>query len=1062
MKQTIFLFLAYLALSAGAFAQTKTIRGAVKDRSTNEPLMGVLVGVKNTGVGNVTGSDGTYVLAGVPDSAKTLVFHMLGYKTQELPLGDNLIVVMQTLTLQLDETVITANAIKREKRSLGYATQQVKGDDLTAGATDNLLGALEGKVSGVNVTSVSGSAGSSNRIVLRGGTSLTGNNQALMVVDGVPIDNSNFRSNGNDDLNNQVDYGNRGNDINPEDVESISVLKGPAAAALYGSRASNGAIIITTKHGRKSETKNMKTAIEYSNSFALSNILKLPTFQNQYGEGDVYPGRDPVDRRENFSWGLPFDGKLRPWGQDINGMQRVKPYQAIPNNVRDFFDLGQTETNNLAFTGGNDRSTFYLSLNALNSTGVIPSSDYNKYGVRVNATSDLGNYFSTSVSANYTNINSTLANGGQTGSVMDNLIQTPRDIPIIAGKDLTNPFNKYDDVTHTYGFYGAYTTNPYFVLNNYKNFNNVDRLQGNFSVAFDRYSWLSIIERVGGDVYSDRRTQEWKKYNYDPIDPYYAGNTKVYQGKYSQDNYNLDEITHDLMVILKKDLTPKWKGSLLFGHNVRQSKLLNTYDATNAQGGLALADYYNLSNSNGMPISTNSFSERRLVGLYADANVSYKNMVFIGATARNDWSSTLPQKNNSFFYPSANVSWVFSELFKEQLKESKWTYGKVRASIASVGNDASPYLTSSIFNVANISGSFGNTQFPFGNIVGYSQGSSVGNPDIKPEITTAIEAGAEMGFFKDRLSFDLSVYQNTSKDQIINVPISNTTGFSSKTLNAGEIDNKGIEILIRATPVVRKKLKWELYATYTHNQNTVVSIQPGVDQIVLGGFSGMSVVAAVGRPYGTFYGVDLLKDQNGHVVIDPATGLPQTTPNSVYLGSYQPKYMGSLGTKLTYGNFTLNILFDTKVGGYFYSQTKSLMDFTGTAGETVDRTDKVWPNSVYKDVSGNYVTNTNIKYNVEDYYTNKIPPGQMLVDATYVKWRELGLNYTLPSKYLTKTPLGMVSIGIFGNNLFVWTPSSNQFADPEMNSSGASNTQGFQFSAQPSQRNYGAKIRVTF
>ncbi|HEV7230736.1 MAG TPA: TonB-dependent receptor, partial [Bacteroidia bacterium] len=644
-----------------------------------------------------------------------------------------------------------------------------------------------------------------------------------------------------------------------------------------------------------------------------------------------------------------------------------------------------------------------------------------------------------------------------------NLIQTPRDIPITEGKDLNNPFNKYDDVTHTYGFYAAYTTNPYFVLENFKNYNNVDRMQGNFSLAFDRYSWISIVERVGGDIYSDRRTQEWKKYNYDPIDPYYAGNSKVYQGKYSQDNYNLDEITHDLMVTLKKDLNQNWKGSLLLGHNVRQSKLLDTYAQTNAQGGMALPGYYNLSNSNGPPLTTNSLTERRLIGAYAEANVSYKSMVFFGASARNDWSSTLPVQNRSFFYPSINASWVFSELFKEKLKTSTWTYGKIRGSWASVGNDAAPYLTSSIFNVSNFTGNFGGNQFPFGNVIGYSQGYRVGNPDIKPEITTAFELGAEMGFLQDRLGFDFSVYENTSKNQIINVPLSNATGFTSQTLNAGEIQNKGIELLIRATPVLTGKMKWEVYGTYTRNQNTVVSIQPGIDQIVLGGLSTMSVVAAVGKPYGSFYGVDLLKE-NGHVVIDQATGLPLTTPNSVYMGSYQPKFIASLGTKLTYGNFTLNLLFDTKVGGYFYSRTKSLMDFTGTSVETAagGRGNQIWPNSVYRDATGSYQPNTSITYNVEDYYTNKIPDGQMLIDATYVKLRELSLSYTLPGHYLTQTPFGSASIGIFGNNLWIWTPSSNQYADPEMNSSGASNVQGFQFSAQPSQRNYGMRLKVTF
>ncbi|MBS1636226.1 MAG: SusC/RagA family TonB-linked outer membrane protein [Bacteroidetes bacterium] len=1052
----VFLFLGLLTQ-----AQTRVVTGTVKDASTKEPLFGVAIGVKNTSLSAFTNVDGQFTIA-LPDSVKKISLRLFGYKPKEYAVADNIDAVMTQEALQLDETVVTANAIKREKRSLGYSTQQVSNDELTKGQSTNIISGLQGKVSGVNVTSSTGGPGTSNRIVIRGGTSLTGNNQALMVVDGIPIDNSAFRT--GDDLNNQVDYGNRANDINPDDIESISVLKGPAAAALYGSRASNGAIIITTKHGRNMTNENRKMDITFSSSTTFSRILRVPRTQGEYGEGDLHNIAD--DRRENFSWGKAFDGEYRPWGQIIDGQQRVKKYENLPNNIKDFFTTGYTYNNNLAISGGNEKSTYYLSMNALNNKGIIKTTDYNKYSIRFNGTTQLTNKFTSSISASYNSINSDLPTGGQSdGSIYANLIQTPRDIPITEGKDLNNPFNQYNDQTGKYGFYGAYTTDPYFVLQNYRNSNKVDHLQGNTTLSYAATKWLTITERIGGDIYSDRRYQKWKKYSYEPIDPFWAGNNKIYQGKYSEDIYNVNEITNDLMLNFDKQINSNWRVYGTLGHNVRQKTTTELFAQTNAQGGLAIADYYNISNSNGAALTTNNTFKRRLIGAYMDANVAYKNMLFLGVTARNDWSSTLPKSNRSYFYPSVNASWVFSELFNDSLKNSWFNYGKLRASYAKVGKDADEYLTTSIFNKTTIDGGFGTTTTPFGTVNAFTQGDRLGNPNLKPEITTAFEIGTELSFFHDRLGFDFSYYVNNSTNQIINVPISNASGFTSKTINAGKIENKGVELLVRGTPISRPNgLKVDVTATYTRNRNKVVSIQDGVDQIVLGGFSRMAVVAQQGQPYGAFYGVSLQTDGNGHTVVDSATGLPMTTTNSVILGNYQPKFQASLGAQISYKNFSFSFMFDTKQGGVFYSYTKSLMDFVGTAPETAEggREDKLWDNSVYKNYKGEYVTNTNRKYDVYNYYTNKIPDGQHILNASYIKLREVSMSYRIPSKYLTKTPFGAISVGLFANNLFLWTHKTNVYSDPEMGSSGSGNVQGFEFAANPSQRNFGFKFNFNF
>lgn len=1082
MKRKILLFSSlFLLLQVFALAQSKTIKGTVKDAKTNETLPGTTVLEEGTTNATATDMNGAFTIT-VAGEGKKLVISAVGYTTKIVPADKDVIdVTLSSDVTNLTEMVVTANAIPREKRSLGYSTTQVNSSDLTQGQNTSPLAALQGKVSGVNITSGTGAVGSSTRVVLRGGTSFNGNNQPLIVIDGIPIDNTSSRNGNsqgltaNDDLNNQVDYGNRANDINPDDIESVTILKGPGAAALYGSRASNGAILYTTKSGKnmKGAVAGKKMEITLNSNTTFSTILKLPEFQNEYGQGNIYEGIYD-DRRENFSWGLPFDSKERPWGQIVNGQQRNKKYEAIPTNVKDYFNTGVTYNNTLGIAGGNDRSTYYMSLNALKGVGIVPNTESKKYNIRFNGSTELNNSFSSSYSANYTNQDFQLPSGGQgAGSVMSNLVQTPRDIPIIDGEDLNDPFNSYDDKTGKYGFYGAYALNPYFVNKSFKNLNKVDRFQGNVSLKFhnEKYKWLTILDRLGGDIYTERHEQKWKKYNYVPHDPFYAGTNQTFQGKYVQDNLNLNEITNDLIITLNHDFNENFKLNGSIGHNYRQRLLTQSNAQTNAEGGLAIADYYNLENSNGPVASFSRTFMRRLIGVYMDANAGYKNTIFLGVTARNDWSSTLPLSNRSFFYPSANVSFVFSELFKEELKAKYISYGKLRASVAQVGNDANPYLERTTFTKGNLTGlSFGATTLPFtdkdGNVInGYSVGNTLGNPEIRPEITTAFEVGLEMNFLKDRIGFDVAYYDQSSKDQIIALPLPASSGYNFKTINAGVIKNHGIELMVRGTPLLTANWKFDLIVTYTRNISNVESIAEGVDQIVLGtGIAGMAVVASPGKPYGTFYGRDYMRDPQGHVVVNPATGLPIVDPNSSYFGSYNPKYQASVRGNLTYKSLTFGILLDGKKGGQFYSRTKNLMGFVGTSEETVEggRDPRVWENSVVL-VNGQYVPNTTpySPYALFSGAGNRSEASE-LVDASYMKLRELSLSYRLPGKWFDKTPLGGVSVGIFGNNLFIWTPKENKYIDPEINGAGNGNVQGFEYTSIPSQRNFGFNIKVNF
>lgn len=1080
MKKLILSFFVFLSLTGAVIAQDRIVTGTVTDADGGVPLPGVSIRISGAQGGTLTSADGKYSIK-VPSGGTALQFTSIGYVAQTRSVGTAKVinVVMSADSKVLGEIVVTANAIQREKRTLGYSAPTIKSDELTEGRSSSVINSLAGKVAGVNITSTSGAPGASSRVVLRGGSSIAGSNQALIVVDGVPIDNSSVI--GGSSALASVDFGNRGNDISPDDIASVTVLKGPAAAALYGSRASNGALIITTKGGAKNSPK---TAITFNTNNTFSSILKLPDFQNEYGQGyiasvsaDGKSATYTTDLKENGSWGAPFTGNVQEWGQQIDGVRQLKPYSAVKNNIRDFFTTGFATDNNLSFSGGSEKSTFYLAVNSLTSNGILPGTEadkYNKYGIRFNGTSDLGNNFTAGVSVNYSRVDANQAGQGQGDGVYNNVLQTPRDIPLNTLSDLTNKYNGYGYTDangvsrpNNYGYYGTYTQNPYWILKNYANYDDVSRLTGNFNLGYKPVSWLDVKERVGLDTYTDRRRTQTPKYSFTPGDPTdeYAGTVpRSNNGLYQIDQFNVTELVHDLMITASHKFNKDFEGSLMVGNNLRQRQTTSLSSATNASGGLVVPGWYNLANSNGpVNIITDQRTKRRLVGLYADLNLSYKNFLFFEATARNDWSSTLPKANNSFFYPSVSGSFVFSELLKNTSFENVFTYGKIRSSWAQVGNDTDPYQLTSVFGRTTINGNFGSTVFPFGSVVALTPNATLGNNDLKPEKTSSFEVGTELGFLQNRISVDFSYYKNNSKNQIVSIPIPNSTGYGFSVVNAGEIQNKGIELSLRGTLVKTTNVTWEVYGTYTKNNSKVISLMPGVDQISVGGFNGMSIVAAVGKPYGEFYGVTTAKDEQGRTIVDEATGMPVNTAQPQYLGSYNPKYQASLGSNFRYKQLSLGVLFDTKQGGVFFSRTKDITSFAGVAAITGgDRIGVIWPNSVYLDADGKSVVNTTSTYNKQDYYTGNVPPGLNVINASYVKLRSASLSYTFTKQQLGRSPFGALSVGVYGNNLFIWTPSENKYADPEVNSAGAGNAQGFDFSAQPSVRNYGINLKVSF
>jgi TonB-linked SusC/RagA family outer membrane protein len=1071
-KNVLKCLLVLLLCAAQAYAQNRNVTGTVTAKEDGLPIPGASVRIKGTTTGVQTGIDGRYSIS-VPENA-VLTFSYLGYNSQDIPANKTTInVILEVSNKQLGEVVVTSQGIRREKMTLGYSAPTVNNTELTQGENPSVLTSLTGRVAGVNITSASNTPGSSTRIVLRGGSSITGNNQALIVVDGIPIDNSSIVG-GSSSLN-AVDFGNRGNDIDPNDVESITVLKGPAAAALYGSRASNGAIMITTKSGANRK-KKLEITLNSANTF--SSILKLPTFQNEYGQGYMSGSATSAgyvtginDASDNFSWGAPFTGQIEPWGQEIDGVTQMKPYKALPNNIKDFFTTGFAADNNLGISSGDDKSSFYLSLNSLNSNGIYPgnSDTYNKFGTRFNGKTTLANNFTASINFNYNKIQANTPSGGQNANgIWNSLMQTPRDIPINTMGNLSSKYNGYDPLTNTYGFYGAFVLNPYWILQNFSNLDDVNRVTGDVNLAYKPFSWLNIVERVGVDSYSDRRKLISPKYDFNPADESGAGLwiPETNNGSYEIDQFNVNEVVHDLMITATHKFGNDFSASLLLGNNIRERSTTSNLTSTNTSGGLIVPGWYNLQNSNGpVDIITDNISIRRLVGFYGDLNLAYKDYLFLEGTLRNDRSSTLPVNNYSYWYPSVSGSFVFSELLKNSNFANFLSYGKLRASFAQVGSDTDPYELKTIYASTVVNGSFGNTKFPFGNVPALQVGSTLGNATLKPEQTTSFEVGTELAFLQSRLSVDFSYYVNDSKNQIISIPIPNSTGYGFNTINAGEIQNKGIELAVSGTPIKTNDFTWQLFGTFTKNKSDVISLPNGVSQITIGGFNGMGIVAAKGYPYGEFYAVTNQTDAQGRTVVSQATGQPIPTTTAQYLGSYEPKYQASFGTNIKYKGFALNVLFDVKHGGVLFSDTKSLVDFVGTGIETGGpRFGQPFPNSVYLDANGRSVPNTNVPYSVYNYFTSVInnTPGMFIVDASYVKMRSASISYTFNKTQLKSLPFGALTIGVYGNNLFLWTPKSNAYVDPEVNSSGAGNEQGFDFAGTPSVRNYGINLKVSF
>ena len=1056
MEKRLTMFMMSLFLFVGsALAQTK-VSGTVLSQEDGQPIIGAAVKVDGTSTGMLTNLNGQFSLT-LPEGKKTLTISYLGYESKTVQAKNGMRVFLKADATALDEVVVTAMGIKRSAKALGYSATSLDGEEIAEVRTNDIMSGLAGKVAGVQISTTSSDPGASNSVIIRGISSLNGNNQPLYVIDGVPMTNSSVYS--SDGLNSGYDFGNGANAVNPDDVENMTILKGAAATALYGSRAANGVILITTKSGKK----NQGIGVEYNGGLQWESVLRLPQSQNDFGMG--WYGDKTLD--ENGSWGPKFDGSILRYGSIYDHSQKMKSYVAIKDNMKDFFDTGFRYNNSVSFSNATDLTTYYVSLSQIHDDGIIPtnSDSYTKYTFSANASQKV-KAVTISANMNYAYQKNSFVTTGQGGGSMYNAImQTPRDISIAEMKDLSDPFNTPGYYYTPYGI-----TNPYWILNNYENKYENERFYGKLQLDYDFLNYFKATYRFGLDTQTGHRNvgvpnlESMFKDTYNADASTIAGAT----GSVTQQTTRQREINQDLFVTFDMPIND-FNVNAVAGFNGNERRYSYLYGHVE---NLTIPTFFNLSNSSERPDVSQYQWKRRLYGIYGQAELSWKNMVYLTVTARNDWSSTLPKENRSFFYPGVTASWLFSELFNENLKKII-NFGKVRAAWGKTGNDANVYMTQSVYAQASSSSSgWASSSFPFSKTGtnAYTAGNVLGSIDLSPEMTTEFELGLNMAFLQNRIAVDFSYYDRKSDKQIFSLNMDPASGYTAMNTNLGKVGNKGIELLLTLVPVRTKDFEWSLTWNYTKNKNKVISLPEELGgEVNIYGFSGGTGLYAIeGEEMGIFKAYRTKTDAQGHIVVN-ANGIPLQTDDLEKVGSMNYKYQMGIGNTFRYKGVSLGIDFDIRKGGLLFSRTADISYFTGNAMQTAynDRNPFIIPNSVIDDGNGNYVENT-VPLNATQIYNfwnngGFLSDESFLVDKSYVKLRSVVLSWDLPKKWLAKTPLQGVKVSFFGNNLFLWTPSSNTFIDPELTSFGNDLEGNFgEYSANPSSRKFGFNVNVKF
>ncbi len=1036
MRKLVLLFSAVLWTGFQLSAQDQRVTGTVTDPD-GSPISGALVLVGGTNTATITETSGRYSIAAPANGS--LEFSFLGFTAQTVAInGRSVVDVQMSPDAQLiDNVVVTALGISRSEKTLGYAATTVSSEDIVTSRTTNVANALAGKVAGVQVSTTSSDPGSVSNIVIRGFSSIGGNNQPLYVVDGVPLQNNFLSGQGKN-----VVLGGIGN-ISSEDIESMTILKGAAATALYGSRAANGVIQITTKTGQKGNN-GRNFSISYSGNVQLTQLSLLPEMHNEYGQG--WNGAQTYI--ENGSWGPALDGSMQVYGPIWNGQQLIHEYSARKNNIRDFFEMGVSQNHSVALSGvSNDQAMdYYLSFSHSNDNGIMPG-DYDTFKRTTLAfrnSYQAAKWLKASSSINFARNASDNVGVYQGTSVIDGLYEMPRDVSVVDLKDLNSPFNRPEAYFTPYGI-----TNPYWALANNYHHTDAKQINGKVQLDINPVRELTLTYRLGFDYMDSDSKIGVPKIALDDalIDNDYGyGPMHMNQDGYVWSSYGRRyELNHDFLAgYVNKFVDDRLDISANLGLNLNERS--STSMTGQADNLTFETGFWQLSNGATKTTLSESQSKRRLVGLFGDVTVGWDNMIYLGISARNDWSSTLPMGNNSFFYPGVTLSWIFTELIP---KNKVLDFGKLRLAYGQTGNDADPYRTGVNFVQGFADGYYTGdiAKFPMNGTNAFQASNTLGSPTLSPEMTSEFEVGLNLQFFTGRIGIDAAFYNRVSDNQILSLPVEPAIGYSTMITNFGKVRNRGIELLLNTVPVKTRNFQWSLDFNFTKNNNMVVSLPESLEggRVALpnryaAGNDAVYMYAEQGKPLGQYYTYLPEYTPDGRPVVDIhgqhiiGTAVEDTGKNM------NNDWIGGVNTALTWKGITLSAALDVRQGGWMFSRTRNLMQFTGNGIETTynGRRPFIIPNSVQRAEDGSYVENTVPIYPHDGSFQAYFDAGYSnggdayLVERSFIKLRNISLTWSLPKKWVNAIAMNNIALSVYCNNVFTWTPSSNTWIDPEV------------------------------
>lgn len=1034
-------FVGSMILTSVAFAQEKKVSGRVTG-ADGKPLAGVTISVQGSNTATQTDVNGNYSLS-VP-TGKIIVFRSVGYSDKTLIVKEGqsaFNITLEGSDNALEEVVITALGVKKDKKSVGYSVQEVKSSDILNSREPNVVNALAGKVAGLQISSSGGQAGSSASIQLRGNTSITGSSEPLFVIDGIPMDNSVDKGDNNISTLFTGTNGSRLSDLDPNIVESVSVLKGAGASALYGSRGANGVIMITTKKGLAEDNRKLPR-VSLSSSVTYDNAI-TDGFQTTYLQG--------VNGK--FRNGLPLalggyaeeGGTTNPQGSAVWGphkdsvSQKVLDEYGMPKLIdprKAFYQTGVMWNNSASISGGVANTTYRLTYSNTTQDGIVPNNTFKRNSFSGAFGSKLGKLVTSSTSIAYTNSKNNRmleGNGGQ--SFLYGLNFAP------VSFDMKDAYDKYGNlswqspVTSGTGF-----NNPYWLVNHNSNPSTTNRFVISNEINIDILPWLKATNRIGLDTYTDLLDEK--------VD---IGTKGIPKGRYFSALVERKQWNNDFILSANHKFNEDWSISGLLGTNYNQ----RGYHRRTVRGlDLNIPGFFDISGM-GTIQAFQSDELRRLVGLYASASIDFKNYWFLNVTARNDWSSTMPKGNNSYFYPSISSSFVFSEAFG--LTNDVFSFGKIRASYAVAGNDAPPYYTTQTFTKANPGdGTRGNIDFPFNGFNGFNMSGRLASNILKPEIVTEYEIGTELKFFKNRINLEFSYYNKQSDKQIIEQPIASSSGYTSLVANAGKLQNSGIEVMLDLIPVKTEDFQWNIVTNFAKNKYKLKSLADGVDNIFVGGFTNPQV--RIDKNYGyVIWGYGFKKNEQGQTLIDD-DGLPIMSEELGPIGDVMPKWTMGLRNSFRYKSLSVSGLLDFRHGGKLLNMDLYYSSFYGSSVLTEDRGTKIVHEGV-RESDGQ--TNTKEVIKNQSYYQNWFSTidQNFVEDAGFVKLREVTLSYSLPKSWLKKTKLEDVTISATGRNL--WIKSDFVYKDPEGSLLG-NQVQGLYHSVTPNSKGFTFGVNVKF